>query len=184
VVFFLIISPNLPGRAGYKTSVILKYDSRVSSEIRNGYHLNAIIEYYPYTILLGKGMKWCDTRRHHHLSRIRPLGLFPFRTYFSENYESIWKIGRTPWTGDEPNARPIPTQRTTQHRKTLTHIRASSGIRTHDPCVRTAENSTCLRPLGHWDRPKHTLVMEVKELPGVAFLKLLLPIRICRKTCL
>jgi hypothetical protein len=50
-----------------------------------------------------------------------------------------------------------PTQglylhRTTQHRKTRTHIHASGWIRTHDPSVRAVEDSTCLRPLGHWDR--------------------------------
>jgi len=43
-------------------------------------------------------------------------------------------------------------QRTTQHRKTRTLIHASSGIQTHDPSVRAAEDSTRLRSLGHWDR--------------------------------
>jgi hypothetical protein len=33
-----------------------------------------------------------------------------FRTYFSETYESIWTVGRTTWTGDRPDARPLPTQ--------------------------------------------------------------------------
>jgi hypothetical protein len=50
-----------------------------------------------------------------------------------------------------------PTQglylhRTTQHRKTQTHIHAPSRIQTCDLNVRAAEDSTCLRPLGHWDR--------------------------------
>jgi t-SNARE complex subunit (syntaxin) len=50
-----------------------------------------------------------------------------------------------------------PTQgiylnKTIQHRKTQTHIHVSSGIRTHDPSVRSVEDSTCLRPRGHWDR--------------------------------
>jgi hypothetical protein len=75
-----------------------------------------------------------------------------FRTNFSEPYESIWTVGRTPWTGDRPDARPLPTHRITQHRKTRTHIHAMSRIRTHDPSVRTAEDSTCLRLRGHWDR--------------------------------
>jgi len=48
-----------------------------------------------------------------------------------------------------------PTQglylhRTAQHRKTRTHIHVPSGIRTHDPSVRAVEDSTCLRPRGHW----------------------------------
>jgi hypothetical protein len=47
-----------------------------------------------------------------------------------------------------------PTQglylhRTTQHRKTQTNIRAPSRIRSCDPNVRAAEDSTCLRPLGY-----------------------------------
>jgi len=49
-----------------------------------------------------------------------------------------------------------PTQdlhlhRATQHRETRTHIHASCGIRTHDPSVRAAADSTCLRPRGLWD---------------------------------
>jgi hypothetical protein len=38
--------------------------------------------------------------------------------------------------------------RTTQHRTTQTNIHAPSRIRTYDPNVRAAEDSTCLRPLG------------------------------------
>jgi hypothetical protein len=49
--------------------------------------------------------------------------------------------------------------RTTQHRKTQTNIYAPSRIRTCDPNVGATEDSTCLRPLGHWDRL-------VKKLPA------------------
>jgi hypothetical protein len=42
--------------------------------------------------------------------------------------------------------------KTTQNRKTRTYFHASSRIRIHDPSVRAAEESTCLRPLGHWDQ--------------------------------
>jgi hypothetical protein len=42
--------------------------------------------------------------------------------------------------------------RTTQHRKTQTHIHAPRRIRNCDPTVRAAEDSTWLRPLGYWDR--------------------------------
>jgi hypothetical protein len=42
--------------------------------------------------------------------------------------------------------------RTTQPRETQTHIHAPSRIRTCDPNVRAAEDSTCLRLRGHWDR--------------------------------
>jgi hypothetical protein len=97
-------------------------------------------------------MTLMNQHHHHHycrrcrLSVIRPLGLFRFETY-----EFIWTVGRTPWTGDQPDARPLHTHRTTQRRKMRTYIHASSGVRTHDPSVRAAEDSTYLRPLGHWD---------------------------------
>jgi hypothetical protein len=39
--------------------------------------------------------------------------------------------------------------RTTQHRKTQANIHAPSRIRTCNPNFRAAEDSTCLRPLGH-----------------------------------
>jgi hypothetical protein len=50
-----------------------------------------------------------------------------------------------------------PTQglylhRTTQHRETQTHIHAPSRIRTCDLNIGATEGSTCLRPLGYWDR--------------------------------
>jgi hypothetical protein len=52
-------------------------------------------------------------------------------------------VGRTPWTGDQPVARPLPTHGINAHN---THIHALSGIRTHDPSVRAREDSSCLRP--------------------------------------
>jgi hypothetical protein len=39
---------------------------------------------------------------------------------------------------------------TEQH--THTNIHSLSGIRTHDPCVRASEESSCLRPRGPCDR--------------------------------
>jgi hypothetical protein len=42
----------------------------------------------------------------------------------------LYAVGRTPWTGDQPVARPIPTHRRTQ---TKTDIHALSGIRTQIP---------------------------------------------------
>jgi hypothetical protein len=50
-------------------------------------------------------------------------------------------FGRTPWTGDQPLARPLPTQDNTTHKHADTH-----------PCPEQVVDSTCLRPLGHWDR--------------------------------
>jgi hypothetical protein len=61
-------------------------------------------------------------------------------------------VGRTPWTGNQPEARPLPTHRTPQHRKKQTHIHASSGIWNHNPSVWVAKDSMCLTPLSHWDQ--------------------------------
>jgi hypothetical protein len=65
--------------------------------------------------------------------------------------------GRTPWTSDQPVARPQPTHRTTQTQNKRIHtpnIHALSGIRTHDPNVRASEDGSYLSLRGHRDRQK------------------------------
>jgi hypothetical protein len=74
----------------------------------------------------------------------------------------LYTLGRTPWTGDQPVARPLSTHRTTQTQNkrthtytqthTHTHRHALSGIRTHGPSVRASEDSSCLRPRCDCDR--------------------------------
>jgi hypothetical protein len=54
----------------------------------------------------------------------------------------LYRVGRIPWTENQPGARPLPTHRTNAHN---TDIHALSGIRTH-------EDSSCVRPRGHCDR--------------------------------
>jgi hypothetical protein len=58
--------------------------------------------------------------------------------FFSFLY--LHTVGRNPWTGDQPVARPLPKHRTTQR-----GINALSGIRTHEPSVRESEGSSRLR---------------------------------------
>jgi hypothetical protein len=73
---------------------------------------------------------------------------FQFHDHFTE--------GRTPWTGDQLVARPLPKYRTTQTLNKRIHtqnIRALCGLRTHNPGFRASEDSTCLRPFGYLDRP-------------------------------
>jgi hypothetical protein len=70
--------------------------------------------------------------------------LFQFRNLF-------YVEGRTPWTNDQPVARPLPTQRTIQTQNKRTDIHALSGVRTHDPSVPANEDSSCHRPRGHYD---------------------------------
>jgi len=62
-------------------------------------------------------MSWDDlieSSYHHHIpSRYRP-------TAFSGSevtYESISTVGRTPWTGDQPDSRPLHTQDNTTQKK-------------------------------------------------------------------
>jgi hypothetical protein len=58
-------------------------------------------------------------------------------------------FGRTPWTGDQPDARALRTNDNTNAGKTLTYIPASSGTRTHDPGILAGEGISCVRQLGH-----------------------------------
>jgi hypothetical protein len=77
---------------------------------------------------------------------IGPLPLLQFRNLF-------YTDGRTPWTSDQPLARPLPEHRQHKHRiNAHTDIHALSGIRTRNPRVRASEDSSCLRPRGHCDR--------------------------------
>jgi hypothetical protein len=59
---------------------------------------------------------------------------------------------RSLWTGYQPVTRPLPTHRTSQTQKKHADINVSSGIRTHDLSVWAHEDSSCLRPFGHFDR--------------------------------
>jgi hypothetical protein len=65
---------------------------------------------------------------------VGPWPLFQFLDFYT--------VGRTPWTGDEPVARPLPAHRIAQ---TQNKQNASSGIRTHDASFRVGEESSYLR---------------------------------------
>jgi hypothetical protein len=56
---------------------------------------------------------------------------------------------------DQPVARPLPNINTDIH--------ALSGIRAHDPSVRTSEDSSCLRPRGQCDRHVLQYLLYVKS---------------------
>jgi hypothetical protein len=94
------------------------------------------------------------------------------RIFFSSSCSTLWSLftfwstelisqflghftdGRTPWTGEQPVARNLPIQRTTQTEKNAhtPNIHALNGIRTHDPGFRASEYSTCLRLRAYCDR--------------------------------
>jgi hypothetical protein len=38
----------------------------------------------------------------------------PWNASFHFSFVILWTVGRTPWTGDQPVARPLPTHRTTR----------------------------------------------------------------------
>jgi hypothetical protein len=94
-----------------------------------------------------------NNNNNNSLSSIRPLSLFRFRIYFLKLVNLFGHLLGLLGRGISPT-QGLYLHRTTQHRKTRTNIHASSGIRTHDPSVRAVEDSTCLRPRGHCDRPK------------------------------
>jgi hypothetical protein len=63
----------------------------------------------------------------------------------------IFTEGRTPWTGDQLVARPLPKHRATQTQNKSIHtpnIHALCGIQTHDPGFRASKETTCLRNRG------------------------------------
>jgi hypothetical protein len=64
----------------------------------------------------------------------------------------VYADGRTPWTSDQPVARPIPAHRTTQTQNKCTQTFIPlSGIRTQDPSVWADKDCSCFRPRGHRD---------------------------------
>jgi hypothetical protein len=64
----------------------------------------------------------------------RSVGIVRLRAKATEFSLVLYTVSRTPWTGDQPVSRPVPT-------------------RNHDPIDRASEDSSCLRPRGHCDRP-------------------------------
>jgi hypothetical protein len=75
---------------------------------------------------------------------VGPWPLLQFRTL-------LYTVGRTPWTSDQPVARPLPTHRTTQTQNNAHRHPAASAIWTHDPSVPAGEDGSCLRLRGHCD---------------------------------
>jgi hypothetical protein len=72
------------------------------------------------------------------------------------NFLILYRVSRTPWIGDQPVARPIPTHRTTQTQNKRTHTSLLRvGFQSTIPAFERAKTSSCLRPRGHcFDRSK------------------------------
>jgi hypothetical protein len=69
------------------------------------------------------------------------MALQPFGPLLLFSFLILYMVGRTPWTGDQPIARLLPTHRTTQ---THADIHALSGFRTDDASVRAGEEGSYL----------------------------------------
>jgi hypothetical protein len=70
-----------------------------------------------------------------HPSLLLPLWSIghPWNALFHFSFLILYTVGRTPWTGVQLVARPLPKQTQNKSRKPC-----MSGIRTHDPSVRAA----------------------------------------------
>jgi hypothetical protein len=72
-----------------------------------------------------------------------------WRIRFSDLFPILQRLGRTPWTGDQPIAMPLPTPDNTHSEEKRTGVHASSGTGTQDPSVRASEDILYLRSHGH-----------------------------------
>jgi hypothetical protein len=71
----------------------------------------------------------------------------------THTYIHTYTDGRTPWTSDQPVARPLPTHRITQkqNKRTHKHPYLECDFEPTIP-VRASEDSLCLRPRGYCGR--------------------------------
>jgi hypothetical protein len=66
------------------------------------------------------------------------------------NYGSVLTYGRTPWTSDQLDARPLPTQDSMSHKDEDRHPCLESDSNPRSQCH--GDQSPRLRPRGHRDR--------------------------------
>jgi hypothetical protein len=93
----------------------------------------------------------------------------------------LYIVGRTPWTEDQPVARPLPTHRKhEQNKRTQTSM---SGIRTHFPGVRVSEDSSCLRPCGHRDRRTSLIRFQMSRFLSQSDTSVLMKCFLIRQVC-
>jgi hypothetical protein len=66
-------------------------------------------------------------------------------------------VGKTPWTGDQPVARPLPAHRTVRRQTKRTQTTMPQvGFESTIPVFGRVKTVSCLRPRGHFDRhPLH-----------------------------
>jgi hypothetical protein len=82
-----------------------------------------------------------------------PLGSWPLFQFLN-----LYKFSRTPWTGDQPVARPPLTHRTTQIQNKRTQTSMPRMVfEPTIPAFEQAKQDSCLRPRGHSDPLLDTL---------------------------
>jgi hypothetical protein len=111
-------------------------------------------------------------------SGLRPLACFDSEFNFWNLWIYFWTFGRTPWTGDQPVARPLPTQvSTTQKRRGYTSMlrvgfepkipmfeRLKTLCALDRPQLFTPrKRAPCTRWIGDWAGPRAGLGAVVKS---------------------
>jgi hypothetical protein len=135
---------------------LVRYKFTVMADNIYEYCRIAYFSVYSY-LYISSGTDFNRIEDLHFLMFFIPISLIPY-SYVVEVFHfslDLYTIDKTPWTGDQPVAKPLPKCRTTQTQNKRTHItniRALSEIRTHDHGVRASEDSSCLRPLGYRGR--------------------------------
>jgi hypothetical protein len=97
--------------------------------------------------------------RYYTFHELGPLACF-CSELTSETLSHFRQFGRTPWTRDQPNARPLPTQDSTTE-KNVDIICSSTGIRMHDPGIRAVQDQTRLRWRSHRDQLSRDYKFEI-----------------------
>jgi hypothetical protein len=77
-------------------------------------------------------------------SRIRPAGLFLFQNCY-ENHKS-YRVGRTPWPGDQPVLRPLLTHDKTNRKKDIHIFLPRMGLKPRIVNFGAGEDTAYLRP--------------------------------------
>jgi hypothetical protein len=70
----------------------------------------------------------------------------------SETVNPFIHVGRTPWTGDQPIARPIPKQDSITQRNTDLHPCLERDLNPRSQCLSGPRPYAPYRPRGRWDR--------------------------------
>jgi hypothetical protein len=107
----------------------------------------------------------CEASRHTNIHRDVYLWLYsPCGPWPLFQFLNLHTVSRTPWTGDQPVARLLPTHKTTQTQIKRTQTSIPLVGFEHTISVRTGGDSSCLRQRGHYDRRTLRCVLFIMRL--------------------